>query len=540
MASPQGTSGVWVVVPVYNNAATVRRIALACRTHVARVVVVDDGSTDADLAGMFANTDITVLRHAVNRGKGAALLTALDHVAQQGGEFLVTLDADGQHDPADLPAFLRGLRRDAVLIGAREYAARNRSGWSRFGVKFSNFWFRIETGLTVADTQSGFRGYPVWALKALRFGTRAYDWEIEVLVRSAWAGLSIVTTPIRVHYPPRAERITHFRPWLDNWRLTCLHTRLVGRALLPFPHRRLSRGEAARGSRRTFSGTALGIWFFAQALAVFGLWGAYRLLDLVALHYLIFARGARSKALAYLRHRFPDAGGWRRALQVYRLFHAQGRHLIDTYAAAVGAVEFDLRIADRTVIDRLGAAGEGCVLLMSHVGNWKISMPAFAQVPKSIYLVKRPDEDRAMAESLGLDREDAQVRLISPDGDLGGAIEIVRAIDQGAMVAMMGDRRYGADAVRVPSFLGAPAWFPFGAFHIAATCRVPVAVFLCAQTGPRQYTVNISRLMHPFFQPGRPKKEQLAEWVRDYAEGLEEFVLKYPYQCFIFDDVWKD
>lgn len=297
---------------------------------------------------------------------------------------------------------------------------------------------------------------------------------------------------------------------------------------------------AARKVEVRRRGNGLGIWFFRQALRIFGLWGAYRLLDLVALYYALFDLETRARVSPYLVRRYPRATALGRWVALYRLFHSQGRQLIDTHASLLGAVRYDLVMERPEAILALGADPKGCVLLMSHMGNWKITMPAFDKVGKPICLVKRPDENRAMAESLGLDREDAKIRIISPEGDFGGAIEIVKALDAGAMVAMMGDRRYGFETIRVPDFLGAPAYFPFGAFHIAATCGVPVAVLLSAKTGPRQYTVALERLIRPVYRPGRPKREQLAEWAAEYAKTLEEFVLKYPDQCFIFNDVWRE
>jgi predicted LPLAT superfamily acyltransferase len=203
-------------------------------------------------------------------------------------------------------------------------------------------------------------------------------------------------------------------------------------------------------------------------------------------------------------------------------------------------VHFDLCLENRDIVNKIGSAREGCVLLNSHVGNWQIAMPAFQQIQKKVYLVMRPEDNRAVENSLGVDRESSQIRLIPPEGNFGGAIEIVNAIRDGAIVSMMGDRRYGFDSVRVPSFLGAAASFPYGAFHIAAACKVPVVVVLSAKTGPRQYTVSIPCLMYPVYKEGRPKKDQIADWVGEYTGVLEEFMLKYPYQCFTFSDVWKE
>jgi uncharacterized protein (DUF2062 family) len=112
-------------------------------------------------------------------------------------------------------------------------------GASRFGRAFSNFWVRLECGQRPEDTQSGFRLYPVAFLRSRRFFTRRYTFEIEVLVRAAWAGLPLRSVPVSVYYPPGAARISHFHQVWDNLRLTGLHTALIVRSLLPWPHRRL-------------------------------------------------------------------------------------------------------------------------------------------------------------------------------------------------------------------------------------------------------------------------------------------------------------
>jgi glycosyltransferase involved in cell wall biosynthesis len=236
---------VWGIIPVYNNAATVRDVALRCRQYLAHVVVVDDGSTDTDVPKLFDGTDIVVLKHSANRGKGAALMTALDHVHDHGGLYMLTIDADGQHYPEDIPALITDLKEPEIVIGCRDMAVANVPGSSKFGRNFSNFWFRIETGISTGDTQSGFRVYPVKHLKALFLSSKAYDWEVEVLVRAVWAGLVVRSVPIRVFYAPKGVRVSHFRPFGDNLRLSLLHCRLIGRVLMPMPHQQLVPKEKA-------------------------------------------------------------------------------------------------------------------------------------------------------------------------------------------------------------------------------------------------------------------------------------------------------
>jgi glycosyltransferase involved in cell wall biosynthesis len=247
---PEGA--LWVAVPVYNNRQTVRDVAARCRALVPKVVVVDDGSTDADVTQLLAGLDVTVLRHAENRGKGAAILTASRFIEERGGRFMVTIDADGQHRPEDLAVFLPHLREDvpAIVIGCRDFNTPNVPQASRFGRAFANFWLRVESGATVGDCQSGFRAYPVHYLNRLPCKGARYDFEAEVLARAAWAGLALTCVTISVYYPHPHERVSSFRPVLDNLRLTRIHSMLVGRRLLPWPHARLVPKHNRRTGRR--------------------------------------------------------------------------------------------------------------------------------------------------------------------------------------------------------------------------------------------------------------------------------------------------
>jgi uncharacterized protein (DUF2062 family) len=231
---------VLVVIPVYNHAAAIRAVVEGVLREGLPVLVVDDGSTDGGLERL-AGLDIRRQRSPVNRGKGHAILEAAALAGAWGFDGILTLDADGQHDPADARLLLEAAQAawPAIVVGARRMEAGNAPRSSLFGRAFSNFWVRLECGQSLADTQSGYRLYPVPFLCSRRFLTRRYTFEIEVLVRAAWAGLPLVSTPISVYYPPGGQRISHFRQFRDNLRLSCLHTALVVRSLLPWPHRRL-------------------------------------------------------------------------------------------------------------------------------------------------------------------------------------------------------------------------------------------------------------------------------------------------------------
>ncbi len=236
------TKHIWCVIPVFNNKDTVERIVMECRSYLPQVVVVDDGSTDTDISALFSGSDVTVLRHKKNQGKGRAIITALKYIKTRGGRFIITLDADGQHYPRDIEKFIPLLQDDEknIIIGCRKFQeGGNIPSKSRFGKKLANFWLRVETGITVNDCQSGFRAYPVRYLSQMNLTGSNYDFETEILAKAVWAGLRLKTVDIDVWYPEPQLRVSNFRPFVDNFRLSCMHTRLVTRRLLPIPHRKL-------------------------------------------------------------------------------------------------------------------------------------------------------------------------------------------------------------------------------------------------------------------------------------------------------------
>lgn len=235
------------VIPLYNHARTVLKVAADAKKYLEDVRIIDDGSTDLpeDFDASAASIGISVLHHDRNRGKGAAIKTAADALSRAGTDCMIVMDADGQHDPADLPKFIASVNADpaCIAVGCRDFSSPDIPASSRFGRNFSNFWCRLETGVRCGDTQSGFRAYPVNALRQLHLICDRYNFEIEAFVKLLWAGFRLVEIPVSVSY---RDRVTHFDQWRDNVRLSLLHTWLVLRRILPIPHKRLAPGVPER------------------------------------------------------------------------------------------------------------------------------------------------------------------------------------------------------------------------------------------------------------------------------------------------------
>ena len=223
-----------IVIPTYNNGGTLGQVLTDVLAYSFPVIVVNDGSTDNTLEVLQGFPGIRVISYPDNRGKGYALNTGLKAAMEAGYRYAITLDSDGQHYADDIPVFLKeiALYPDSLLIGARNLASDNMPGKNTFANKFSNFWFTLETGIRLSDTQSGYRLYPLHKLKKMRLFTTKYEYELEIIVQAAWRDIRVTNVPVKVYYPPAGERISHFRPLRDFTRISLLNSVLVLIALL--------------------------------------------------------------------------------------------------------------------------------------------------------------------------------------------------------------------------------------------------------------------------------------------------------------------
>jgi peptidoglycan/xylan/chitin deacetylase (PgdA/CDA1 family)/SAM-dependent methyltransferase/uncharacterized protein (DUF2062 family) len=237
-----------IVIPVYNQTRSLRAVVEASIEAGFPVLVIDDGSTDGSL-DTVAGLPIERHRFPTIRGKGAAILAGAALAKRSGFEAILTIDADGRHDPADARRLLEASASSwpALVVGARRMESSDATRSSETGGYLSNFWVRLECGQALPDSRSGYRLYPVDLLSAMRFLSTSFAFEVEVLVRAAWAGYTIVSVPVPVRHPPAGERVSNFHRLKDKARLTCLHTWLVTRSLIPWPHRRLVRSKVADG-----------------------------------------------------------------------------------------------------------------------------------------------------------------------------------------------------------------------------------------------------------------------------------------------------
>ncbi|MBE6209971.1 MAG: glycosyltransferase [Rikenellaceae bacterium] len=219
--------GICVVIPTYNNAGTIVGVVERAMEQCADVIVVCDGCTDQTLELLGAMPkQPAIVAYDKNRGKGAALREGFRYALREGFAYAITLDGDGQHYPEDIGVLLKANQRHpgALIVGERKgLEGVERSRGSKFANAFSNFWFAVQTGQYLRDTQTGYRLYPLKKLKGLSLLTSRYEAELELMVFASWHGVKLVSEPVNVFYPPREERVSHFRPTKDFARITLLN-----------------------------------------------------------------------------------------------------------------------------------------------------------------------------------------------------------------------------------------------------------------------------------------------------------------------------
>jgi glycosyltransferase involved in cell wall biosynthesis len=232
-----GWSDVWFAIPAFNEAATIGSLARQALALCPRVIIVDDCSTDGT-ARLVEGLSVTLLRHAGNLGKAAALKTAFAYAMDKGACGVITLDGDGQHDPADAPRLLRVwlAHPSAVIVGARLHDRAHFPRGRYYANRIACFWISWAAGQAIADTQSGFRIYPRPAMEMVLQGktkSTRFTFESEILIEAARAGMPVLSVAIPGRYPAGA-RPSHFRPVLDIVKIILMVAgKLLRRGMFP-------------------------------------------------------------------------------------------------------------------------------------------------------------------------------------------------------------------------------------------------------------------------------------------------------------------
>jgi predicted LPLAT superfamily acyltransferase len=557
---------VAIVIPIYNHKDEIGATVARLTPHGLPIFIVDDGSDEATQTVLAELADrssaqVSLLRLPVNGGKGAAVMAGLKAAHGAGFSHALQIDADGQHDAGDVPRFLDAARAapDAIVLGRPVYDESVPKA-RLYGRYLTHVWVWIETlSFAIPDSMCGFRLYPLEPacalIDAVALPTRM-DFDIEILVRLSWRALRFVTIPTRVTYAPGG--LSHFDVVRDNVRISKSHTRLVAGMLARLPillARKVlpRRSEGASGSvnagrwwRIAERGSRTGMRLLALSCRLFGMRATRLWLHPIVAYFLVTGRAARLESHRYfarLRDVSPagttPSPNWRSAYRHMLAFAEAG---LDKLAAWTGRVaQDDVAFDDPSAFDALVASGKGALVIGAHLGNLEMSRAlavrgAHAKVTAVVYTEHARRFNSVLA---GAHRDFASRMVEVADFGPETAMLMQQRIDAGELLVIVGDRVPAHEAGRITQapFLGADASFAQGPYVLAHALGCPVYLLFCLKERGR-YRLYFEPFAERIQLPRRERSAHLAAHARRYAQRLEYYCRKAPFQWFNFFDFW--
>lgn len=283
----------------------------------------------------------------------------------------------------------------------------------------------------------------------------------------------------------------------------------------------------------------LGHWFFYVTLRLFGYTGALILLRCVVFCYVLCSYKIHKNTFAYLSRRFPKKGRIAYWLHTFRNVLSFGEVLVERGWLGVkpgatlqgNVVDFD------TLID-LAEKGNGVILLTGHVGNWQSALAHLGNLPVKVNALMQYDQGAAAKHYFDLRKEQRSFSIIDADGNFGGMVDAVAALQRGEIVTIMGDRYVKGSSSSV-EFLGNRLEVPDGAYLLAAAAGAPVAVVFAAKTGNGECELKLWDHFYPNYDSREERSVMLQQCSARYFRALEDYLSVYPYQWYNFYDLWK-
>lgn len=577
-----------VIIPCRNHGLTVEKVLEGLKPLGLPVIVVDDGSDAVTREALDELAprcpEMTLLRHEVNRGKGAALTTGLHYAEKEGYTHALQVDADGQHDLADAPTLLESAKRDPnALWSARPLYDESVPKKRLIGRYVTHVWVWIETlSFEIVDSMCGYRVYPIaptLAILKTKHVGQFMDFDTEIMVRLYWKGLRVRFVPSRVIYPE--DGYSNFRMWEDNVRISKMHTRLCIESPLWWPARvkRLFRREAIQEmqtasptetpqttmtanerdkathwmnvkERRGFSGMKL-LWKLYR-------WGGRPLFAVIGwpvtgVFYLTgtAAKKASEKFLTRVNEERTRRGLPTEMLSGLTHFRAFTMSMLDRLAAWVGDLTLwkDVDFADdesRKLLCEPPADGRGKLVLVSHLGVAEATR-ALAQHDRAVPVWALVYDEhaprfKAMLEDVAPDASRHIIAVNHLGVDTAARLE--EAIARGEWVAIAADRTPNDQSSRgsrtaTASFLGHDAPFPVGPFVLANLLKCDVVTLFAVRVGDK-LLISCRPFASEIQLPRKTRDEALAQYASQWAKTLEDQAVAHPYQWFNFYDFWHE
>jgi predicted LPLAT superfamily acyltransferase/GT2 family glycosyltransferase len=548
------------LIPIYNHKDSIGNTLASIAGFDLPCVVVDDGGdepTKAVLAALEQQYEwVRVIALPQNSGKGAACREGFLWAIENGFTHALQIDADGQHNPQDIPALLAAAKNspDALVSGCPVYndsVPRSRL----YGRYITHFWVWIETlSLQIKDSMCGFRAYPLGETGRLirdgHIGERM-DFDTDIMVRLYWRGVPVEFVPTAVNYPE--DGVSNFDVWKDNLRISKMHTRLFFGMLLRspillwrkvFPKKPVSKDQHWASIEER--GSAIGIKTLMTIYRWLGRWPFYIALWPVILYFYLSNANARQASHEFLQRiaeysNNPDSPtGVGASLRQFYEFGLSG---LDKLAAWMGDIKYDrLIFPNRSLLLENISPTKGAILVSAHLGNVEACRGmAFGEAPVTINALVFTEHAQKFNHVLKSMNQDSDVNII-PLTDVSPATIVIlkEKIERGEVLVIVGDRTSVTAEGRVHyiDFLGKPAPIGQGPFIMAMLLGCPIFSLFGIRQG-KEYHAKLDLLATSLQCPRSQREAKLKQVMAAYVANLEKYAVAYPLQWFNFYNFWQ-
>lgn len=533
------------LLPTHNHGSELKRIVDKLLSHGLEVIIVNDGSNQSTrniIDEIKANnTLVEVLHNTTNEGKGSAVKKGLRFSKKKGYTHVFQIDADGQHDLDNLNDFIRlSMTHPSALISGHPIYDKSIPLSRKIGRMLTHVWVWIETlSFNISDSMCGFRIYPlmetVSTLEKQKIGCRM-DFDTEIMVHLYWNKVPIIMNPVKVTYP--TGNLSNFDVLKDNWRITKMHFRLF--------FGMLTRIKAKHWASLEERGTLLGLRILSECYRLLGRTLCQWIGVLIVLYFYVTGKQQRSASYQYLEHVFKCNQQRRRPKFKDSFYHFMSffNMALDKFSAWAGHLnEQQMDVLDIAKLDAVFSGGKGGLLLVSHFGNMDFcrAFHGLSGHPK-IHVLMHIKNSKKFNTLMNTIHPNYKVNIIEvTEVGLETILQLREYIEKGEWIIIAADRVPINDRTRVcsVSFLGEDALFAEGPYILAHLLECPVyAAF--APLHNNRYQVFIECFSEKIvLESGANRNLQLKEWAQKYAQLLESYCLKYPYQWFNFYNYWN-
>ena len=549
---------VCIVIPHYNHGLAIDKLLLALEPYNLPCIVVDDGS-DATTKQQLKNTTkqlpwVHLHELPYNQGKGAAVAAGLKYAAAKNHSHAIQIDADGQHNPNDIPKFLAAIKKhpSALILGQPIYdqsIPKSRA----YGRAITNFWVYTETlSSNIKDSMCGYRAYPLKATTQIidKYHTsKRMSFDIEIIVRLYWRGTKIVSIPTKVIY--LADGISHFKLWQDNIAISWLHTKLFFGMLIRIP--KLLKYKSAKTNKHWSQvkekGSIVGIKIMLYNYKFLGRTLSHLLLYPIITYFYCTSSNAKKASRKYLlnlqnylaKHN-PKATPIQ--TNTFRHFLAFADSALDKLAVWNNDITLDhIDFVGIELFRNLIAQKQGGVIFTAHLGNIEIAR-ALSKLDPTVKLNILLFHQNAKRINALFEQINAQFKfniICIENLDIGLAIQLKGKVDAGEFIVIACDRTSVTQPQRCirAQFLDHDAYFPQGPFLLAGLLQCPVYTILCFKQRKDYFRIIFEEFAQSMDIARKNRNTKLEYYAQKYAQLLEKYCQQYPLQWFNFFNFWQ-